>query len=71
WKRWPMREMAKQRRSFSLESNLKTRFSLKGSGIRGLLDSFSCSIKVLSWCNPLGYAVTDIIMAECPELVTP
>nr|GEX18561.1 hypothetical protein [Tanacetum cinerariifolium] len=44
-----------------LESNLKTWFSLQGSEIRGLLDSFLCGSKVLSWCNHIGYAVTDII----------
>ncbi|GJR43420.1 hypothetical protein Tco_1311523 [Tanacetum coccineum] len=29
----------------------------QGSGIRGLLDSFLCGIKVLSWRKPLGYAI--------------
>ncbi|GKB43596.1 hypothetical protein Tco_0888538 [Tanacetum coccineum] len=38
-------------------------FSLQGSGIRGLLDSFSCGRKVLSGHNHIGYAVTDIITA--------
>ncbi|GJY35378.1 hypothetical protein Tco_0420756 [Tanacetum coccineum] len=45
WKKDPQKDVER------LESNLKTRFYLYGSRIRGLLDSFSCGIKVLSGRN--------------------
>ncbi|GKD06255.1 hypothetical protein Tco_1181229 [Tanacetum coccineum] len=49
-KKRPKREMAKQRRSFCLEYNLKTWFSLRRNRIRGLLDSFSCGRKGKRGC---------------------
>ncbi|GJW11821.1 hypothetical protein Tco_1577648 [Tanacetum coccineum] len=52
--------MAKQRRSFRLDSNLKTRFSLRWNGIRSLLDSCSCGRKVMYRRNHKGYAVCSL-----------
>nr|GEZ29364.1 hypothetical protein [Tanacetum cinerariifolium] len=39
----------------------KHMFSQQGIGIGGLLDPLSCSKKVLSGHNHIGYTVTDII----------